>query len=199
MVERNKHESDLERSPTEHDHPVRAPVRPREAVTPAPNAGPQPSAAPPDHPNETDDSGAPAPANEPIDQEMGFGACRRDNVTYLTLKATDVSSLMPSFGTKNPDFFFGLVRQAANAVAPKGRNPDEDGIKFMLAFIKDSKPRDEAEALLITQMAATHVAAMRAASHLSYVESLQEQESAERAYNKLGQRFLGSNHIRRPV
>jgi hypothetical protein len=130
-----------------------------------------------------------APTNESTDQDMGFGACRLNNVTYLTLKATDVGPLMAGFGTKNPDFFFGLVRQAANAVAPKGRYPDEDGIKFMLAFIKDSKPRDESETMLITQMAATHVAAMRFANRLSYVESIQEQDSAERAYNKLARTF----------
>jgi hypothetical protein len=130
----------------------------------------------------------PAHADKPIDQAMDFGACRIHDVTYLTLK-TDPSPFMPSFGTRNPDFFFGLVGQAANAVAPKGRYPDEDGIKFMLAFIKDSKPRDEVEAMLIAQMAASHVAAMRFANRLSYVESLQERDSAERTYNKLARTF----------
>ena len=129
-----------------------------------------------------------APANEPVDQAIDFGACRFRDVTLLTLK-TSPSSLMPGFGTRSPDFLFGLVHQAANAVAPKGRDPDEGGIKFMLAFIKDSKPRDEIEAMLLTQMAATHVAAMRFASRLSYVESLQEQDSAERTYNKLARTF----------
>jgi hypothetical protein len=50
--------SDPQREPTEQDRTVRAPVRPREAVTPAPKDGPQPSATSPDHPNDTDDSAA---------------------------------------------------------------------------------------------------------------------------------------------
>jgi hypothetical protein len=129
-----------------------------------------------------------APADEPIDHPMDFGAVRLRDITYLTIK-TDISSLMPSFGTKNPDFFFGLVRQAANAVAPKGRDPDEDGIKFMLAFIRDNKPRDEIEATLLTQMAATHVAAMRFVNRLSYAETLQEQDIAQRALTKLMRTF----------
>ena len=194
MVERKRDNSDLEGKPTEHEHAARAPVSPRQAVAPAPEAGPQPSAASPDQPNEAEDDDVDpkvadlAPANEPIDQEMGFGACRIQNVTYLTI-TTDPGPHMPSFGTRNLDFFFGLIRQAANAVAPKGRNPDEDGIKFMLAFIKDNKPRDEIEATLLTQMGATHVAAMRFANRLSYAETPQEQDSAERALTKLMRTF----------
>jgi hypothetical protein len=47
----------------------------------------------------------------------------------------------------------------------------------------------EIEATLIAQMAVTHVAAMRFANRLAHVESLQEQDSAERAFNKLTRTF----------
>jgi hypothetical protein len=129
-----------------------------------------------------------APADETIDQAMDFGAVRWRDVTSLTVKS-DPKLFMPRFGTRSLDFFLGLVRQAANAVAPNGRNPDEDGIKFMLAFIMDNKPRDEIEATLLTQMASTHVAAMRFASRLSYAETLQEQDIAQRALTKLMRTF----------
>jgi hypothetical protein len=62
-------------------------------------------------------------------------------------------------------------------------------MKFMLAFIKNSEPRDEIEATLAAQMAATHVAIMRFANRLAHAESLQEQDSAERAYNKLARTY----------
>jgi hypothetical protein len=95
---------------------------------------------------------------------------------------------MSSFGTRDPDFLYGLIHQVGNA-GSKGQYPDERGIKFMLAFIKRSKPRDEIEAALIAQMAVTMVAAMRAANRLAHAESLQEQDSAERAFNRLTRTF----------
>jgi hypothetical protein len=91
---------------------------------------------------------------------------------------------MRSFGARDPDFLFGLIHQVANA-GSKGQYPDELGIKFMFAFIKGWEPRDEIEAALIAQMAVTQVAAMRAANRLAHAESPQEQDSAERTYNKL--------------
>jgi hypothetical protein len=58
-LETNSHAgSDSNAPERQHDHTVRAPVRAREAVAPAPSAGPQPSAPSPEHPNETDDSAA---------------------------------------------------------------------------------------------------------------------------------------------
>jgi len=109
------------------------------------------------------------------------------DVTHITLEG-ETSALMSSFGTRDPDFLYGLVHQVGNA-GSKGQYPDERGIKFMLAFIKRSKPRDEIEAALIAQMAATEVAAMRAANRLAHAESLQEQDSAERAFNRLTRTF----------
>jgi hypothetical protein len=127
-------------------------------------------------------------ASEPVDQAMELGICKTGDVTHVTLMGD--ASVMPGFGTRNPDFFAGLLHQVSNA-GSKGQYPDELGIKFMLAFIKRNKPRDEIEATLIAQMAATHVAAMRFANRLAHAESLQEQDSAERAFNKLMRTFVG--------
>ena len=121
------------------------------------------------------------------DQVMKLGMFKIGDVTHVTLEG-DLSALMPRFGTKDPDFFFGLLHQVCNAGA-KGREPDEAGIKFQLAFIKSVEPRDEIEAALIVQMAATHAAVMRFAHRLAHAESLEEQDSAERAYNKLTRTF----------
>jgi hypothetical protein len=54
MVERNTRKSDVENERTKHDHPVRPPVSPREAVTPESDSNLQPSGTSPDHANETD-------------------------------------------------------------------------------------------------------------------------------------------------
>jgi hypothetical protein len=130
-------------------------------------------------------------ATEHVDQPMDFKMSKIGDVTYITLIGNGSLSLavMRAFGTSNPDFFHGLLQQVANA-GSKGEGPDEIGIKFILAFIKDLEPRDEIDALLKAQMAATHVATMRFANRLAHAESLQEQDSAERAYNKLARTFV---------
>jgi hypothetical protein len=108
-------------------------------------------------------------------------------VTDVTI-VDDSSSLLPLFGTKDVDFLFGLVHQLCNA-GEKGDLPDDRGIKFMLAFVKARHPRDEIEAALLAQMAAIHIACMRFAHRLAEAEGVQEQDSAERALNKLMRTF----------
>jgi hypothetical protein len=128
------------------------------------------------------------PGCEPIDQTVKFTSCRVQNVTHLTI-TNDPSAFMPSFGTRNRDFLSGLIHQAANAVAPNGRDSDEFGIKFILAFIQENKPRDAIEATLLTQMGGTHLAAMRFANRLTHAETVEELEIAERALTKLMRTF----------
>jgi hypothetical protein len=45
------------------------------------------------------------------------------------------------------------------------------------------KPQDELEAALAAQMAAVHMASMTFARRLNQVETLEQQDSAERAFN----------------
>jgi hypothetical protein len=59
----------------------------------------------------------------------------------------------------------------------------------MLSVIKDIKPEDQLVAMLAAQMAAVHLAAMTFARRLAIVESLPQQDSAERALNKLMRTF----------
>ena len=47
------------------------------------------------------------------------------------------------------------------------------------------QPNDAAEALLLTQMAATHQAAMMLARRLNHVDNIPQQDAAEQALNKL--------------
>ena len=95
---------------------------------------------------------------------------------------------MRAFGTNEPDFFYGLLQQIVNA-GSKGKYPDETGVKFMLAFIRSREPRDEFEATMLSQMAATQLAIMRFTNRLAHAETLQAQDSAERTLNKLIRTF----------
>ena len=95
-----------------------------------------------------------------------------------------IALLAETLGTTDLDFYRGFLSQLANAgsIDPKA---DEAGINFMLAVVKDIKPRDQVEAMLAAQMAAIHMAMMTFARRLADVENIPQQDSAERAFNKL--------------
>ena len=59
----------------------------------------------------------------------------------------------------------------------------------MLSIVKGVKPRDEVEAMLAAQMAAVHTATMNFARRLGHAENIPQQDSAERAFNKLARTF----------
>jgi hypothetical protein len=94
--------------------------------------------------------------------------------------------LMEALGTTNLEFLDGLLGQLANA----GWGNDERSINFMLSVVKGIEPRDQVEAMLAAQMAAVHVAAMRFSRRLANVENIPQQDSAERAFNKLARTFV---------
>ncbi len=96
--------------------------------------------------------------------------------------------LMAAIGTTEPDFLNGLLRQLANA-GSQGREVGERGLNFMLSVVKGIGPEDEVESMLAAQMAAVHMATMTFARRLAHVETLPQQDSAERAFNKLARTF----------
>ncbi len=59
----------------------------------------------------------------------------------------------------------------------------------MLAVIKSIAPQDEIESMLAAQMAAVHMMVMNFTSRLANASTLQQQDSAERALNKLARTF----------
>lgn len=82
----------------------------------------------------------------------------------------------------------GLIGQIANLGSHR-RRVDEDASNFVLGFVDAMKPKDAAEALLLTQMAATHQATMMLARRLNHVENIPQQDAAERALNKLARSY----------
>lgn len=93
-------------------------------------------------------------------------------------------TLNQAFGSKSDVFVQGLVGQIVN-IASQGAKPDEKAMTYVASMIAGIKPRDEAEAMLAAQMAAVHNASMTFARRLAHVTTIQQQDSAERAFNKL--------------
>jgi hypothetical protein len=96
--------------------------------------------------------------------------------------------LMRALGTADTDFVHGLLHQLVNA-GSHGRQIDEGALNFMLAVVKGVKPNDQLETMLAAQMAAIHMATMTFARRLDHVETIQQQDSAERALNKLARTY----------
>jgi hypothetical protein len=95
---------------------------------------------------------------------------------------------MDALGSADGDFLDGIKYQLANASA-HGQDIDERVLNFMLSVIKGIEPRDQLEAMLAAQMAAVHVASMSFARQFGRVETIPQQDSAERAFNKLTRTF----------
>ena len=72
-----------------------------------------------------------------------------------------------------------------------GGHPDEvnDQRPFMLSIVNDSRARDPIERMLAVQMAATHVALIRAAQGLAKAGMLPQLEAYSTAYNKLARTY----------
>ena len=101
--------------------------------------------------------------------------------------STGILLLKQALGTSDDAFYSNLVCQLAK-VGPKGSSVGE-GLNFMLSVIKAVEPTNELESLLAAQMAAVHVAMMHMAALLSCATTLKQQDSAERAMNKLARTF----------
>jgi hypothetical protein len=131
----------------------------------------------------------PGPPTEFDDAPLVLSMAKIGGVTHVTLESS-VSAAMRMVGTRNADFLFGLLHQIANA-SSNGDAPDKLGIDFMLGFLQSRAPKDEIEAMLITQMAAIQIAAMKYSSRLSEAATVEERNSAASAYNKLVRTLLG--------
>ena len=105
--------------------------------------------------------------------------------------------LMEALGTSDPDFLAGLLTQLTNA-GTQDQEVDEDGLNFMLSVVKGVEPKDQVEAMLAAQMAAVHIATMTFARRLAHVDNIPQQDSAERAFNKLARTFASQVEASEP-
>lgn len=90
--------------------------------------------------------------------------------------------------TGGGDLTGDLLKQLV-LLAAKGDDLDDSKMNFALGLVDAMEPRDATEALLCGQMAAIHLATMNFAWRLNQAKNLQQQDSSERALNKLARTF----------
>jgi len=96
--------------------------------------------------------------------------------------------MMAALGTSNPAFSSGIIKQVVNHTQPT----DEASLSkanFLLAMAQGIEPRDEVEAMLAMQMAVVHDATMTLARRLASSGNILQQDSTERAFNKLARTY----------
>jgi hypothetical protein len=124
------------------------------------------------------------------------GRSSAPNVSIRHEGETDVISLtqgdpvagsvvvMDALGICEAEFASWYLSQIIEVAKP-GARADEKATNAMLAGIAAMRPRDEAEAMLIAQMIATHELAMTFARRLKRIENIPQQDSAVNGLTKL--------------
>ena len=92
--------------------------------------------------------------------------------------------VMDALGICEGDFANWYLSQIIE-VARLGARADEKATNALIAGITAMRPRDEAEAMLIAQMIATHELAMTFARRLKRIENIPQQDSAVNGLTKL--------------
>lgn len=93
-----------------------------------------------------------------------------------------------ALGAPDREAMDGILQQLARASVSDG-NPDEANLAFMISMVKDIKPRDSIEAMLVAQMVAIHVTAMRCAHKVASADSFARHDSDVRALGRLARTF----------
>ncbi|WP_139212282.1 YjbH domain-containing protein [Jannaschia pohangensis] len=110
---------------------------------------------------------------------------RPDNTLNLSLSG-DWARIFKASG--NVSVSNGLMAQAA-ILGSQGKRTDQEATNFVTGYVDAMAPQDAAEALLLTQMAATHQATLMLARRRNDAETLPQQDAAERALNKLARTY----------
>jgi len=112
---------------------------------------------------------------------------------------TDINSersLMEQFGTREPDFARGIIRQL-RTICSKDRGIDAGKFSFLLALIKDGKPVDQTDTLLLVQLGIVHLAVTDYGARLERAENLHQLEYYQRALSTLVRTFSGLSDARK--
>ena len=117
----------------------------------------------------------------------------KDGVTQIAPDHPEVGSWPCASNEGTWDHGQGLHGRAARA-ACECRNARANGGRargstLCSLMVKGVEPKDQVEAMLAAQMAAVHMSTMTFARRLAHVENIPQQDSAERAFNKLARTF----------
>ena len=94
-----------------------------------------------------------------------------------------------AIGSGDMTFTCGLLLDASGVATSWTARPTWSASNYALSIVKGIKPRNQVEAMLAMQMAAIHMASMRAAAYLSASKTAKGFDLYERSLNKLSRTF----------
>ncbi|WP_425987100.1 hypothetical protein [Brevundimonas sp. TWP1-2-1b1] len=108
------------------------------------------------------------------------------------IKFSRTDALLEIFGTADADQASALLSHClkvlkSDEAGDAGEAHDER--HFLLSIVKDMAPRDPVERMLAVQMAATHVATIRAGRWMATADNLPQLEAHYTGFNKLARTF----------
>lgn len=101
--------------------------------------------------------------------------------------ATGHAVIMSAFGTANSNFFDGILQSVLNACGSK--LPTSREANFVAAAMAEIGPQDGIEAMLASQMLATHTVAMDAARRMHMADTLPIRDNYEKTFTKATRTF----------
>ena len=111
-----------------------------------------------------------------------------------TLLVESEDALQKIFGTKHPEMAEGLLSHCLKVLGDSECSDEYSGNDermFMLTTVAEIEPRDTFERMLSVQMAATHVAMMRAARRLANSGNVEQSQAYCNGYTKLCRAYTG--------
>ncbi len=96
---------------------------------------------------------------------------------------------MDALGTTDRMYFKALMVQVADTIG-KGGEVNAERMNHALALICGIAPQGPIEGMLAAQMAAVHSATMTLARRVNNTETIMQQDSADRCFNRLARTFI---------
>jgi hypothetical protein len=117
------------------------------------------------------------------------GKVNKKGILEISLDRIGSAIIENALATTSESFLGAMINSLGSALAPKDSQNPQTAINLGLSLVTAIKPRDELETMLAVQMAAVHVATITFARRLNHVDNIPQQDSAERALNKLARTF----------
>ena len=108
------------------------------------------------------------------------------------VKLSEKDALQTIFGTQHPEMAQALLSHCLKVLKTNEASDDHPGNDerlFMLTAVAEIKPQDAIERMLAVQLAATHVATIRAGRWLATCDNLPQCQAHYTGFNKLARTF----------
>ncbi len=138
------------------------------------------------HPDGNEESEVPdAPPSNELPSRSAPEIERVDEAE-INIRLSDKDQIRRLYGTKTDEAANLLLKSALNAF---GRNA-ADYMDLMPAMAVEMEPRDAVEAMLVTHMAATHLAITTMSQKIHHADFPEAREAYERSMSRLSRTFL---------